>query len=195
VKRKVTRQVTVPFTRKVKVAVKTTKIVPCMEEVGEADIALCVTCVLRTHQQHEINAAKTNSLIFTKHSPHSLPVSPQRRIRTTKLVEVPVMQMVDEEYTEIEERQAVRDKEIWVKKIVPETYIERVPVRKTRQVQRNGTEIREVEDWQVVNVPGNRTVEVAGYRIDEVEDQKMVEVEEFQVRTTCVFFTTHGGAA
>lgn len=135
VKRKVVRQVTVPFTRKVKVPVKTTKVVPCMEE---------------------------------------------RRVRTSRLVEVPCMTMVDEEYTEIEERSAVRDKEIWVKKIVPETYIERVPVKKTRQVQKPSVEIREVEDWAVVQVPSSRRVEVDGFRVDEVEDNKMVEVEEFQ---------------
>jgi len=135
IRRKVVRQVTVPFTRKVKVPVKTTKIVPTVEP---------------------------------------------RRVKTTKLVQVPSWQVVDEEYTEFEEREAVRDKEVWVKKIVPERYIERVPVKKVRQVRKPTTEVKEVEDFQVVPIRTNKVMEVDGFRVDEVEDHKVVEVEELQ---------------
>lgn len=97
-----------------------------------------------------------------------------------KLVQVPSFTVVDEEYTIFEEREAVREKEIWVKKVVPETYMEKVPVKRVRQVQRPTMEIREVEDLVSVEVPTNRAVEVDGFRVDEVEDTKLVEVEEYQ---------------
>lgn len=88
--------------------------------------------------------------------------------------------VVDEEYTVFEEREAVRDKEIWVKQIVPEKYMQKVPVKITRQVKKPSHEIREVEELVSVDVPSTTAIEVDGYRIDDVEDTKVVEVEEFQ---------------
>jgi hypothetical protein len=132
---RVLRRVEVPYTRKVKVPVRTKKIV-------EGTI--------------------------------------RQKVPTKRLVEVPVKQLVEEEYTEFEEREAIREKEIWVKKIVPEKYIERVPVKKVRQVEKMGTEMREIEEWVEMDVPTSRVVEVDGYRVDDVEDTKMVEVEEVQ---------------
>lgn len=102
------------------------------------------------------------------------------QVPVRKLVQVPSFTVVEEEYTEFEEREAVREKEVWVKKIVPETYMEKVPVKKTRQVQRPTMETREVEELVSVEVPTNKAVEVEGYRVDQVEDTKLVEVEEYQ---------------
>jgi hypothetical protein len=67
-----------------------------------------------------------------------------------------------------------------VKKIVPERYVERVPVQKVRQVQKPTTVIKEVESWEVVQVPTTRRVVVPGFRVEEVADSRVVEVEEEQ---------------
>lgn len=109
-----------------------------------------------------------------------VPTVVQKKVRTQKLVEVPSWKMVEERYTEIEEVPAVRNKEIWVKKIVPEKYMKKVPVTKSRQVKVPTTVIKEVDDYEIVNVAGSKAIEVDGYRVDEVEDSRLVEVEEFQ---------------
>lgn len=108
-----------------------------------------------------------------------LPTMVQVQVPVRKLVQVPSFKVVDEEYTVFEEREAIREKEIWVKQIVPETYMQKVPVKMTRQVKKSSTEIREVEELVNVDVPSTHAVEVDGYRIDDVEDTKVVEVEEF----------------
>lgn len=109
-----------------------------------------------------------------------VPTTVTTQVPIRKLVQVPSFTVVDEEYTVFEEREAVREKEIWIKQVVPETYMEKVPVVKTRQVQRPTKEIREVEELISIQVPTNRAVEVDGFRIDEVEDTKVVEVDEYQ---------------
>jgi hypothetical protein len=109
-----------------------------------------------------------------------LPIKVQKRVKTTKLVEVPAFKMVDETYTDIVEQPAIREKEVWVKKIVPEKYMQKVPVKRSRRVKVPTTVIQEVDDWEVVEVNGSKAVEVDGYRVDDVEDSKLVEVEEFQ---------------
>lgn len=109
-----------------------------------------------------------------------VPTVVQKKVRTKKLVEVPSFKMVNEQYTEIEEVPAVRNKEIWVKKVVPEKYMKKVPVQKSRTVKVPTTVIKEVDDYEIVNVSGSKAVEVDGFRIDEVEDSKLVEVEEYQ---------------
>lgn len=102
------------------------------------------------------------------------------QVPVKKFVEFPGFTVVDEEYTEFEDREAFRDKEVWVKQIVQERYIEKVPVRKIRQVQKPTTEVREIEELVDVDVPTTKPVQVDGFRIDNVEDTKLVEVEEFQ---------------
>jgi len=109
-----------------------------------------------------------------------VPTTVQVKVPVKKLVQVPSFKVVDEEYTVFEEREAVREKEIWVKQIVPEKYMQKVPVKMTRQVKKASHEIREVEEMVSVNVPSTQAVEVDGFRIDDVEDTKVVEVEEFQ---------------
>lgn len=109
-----------------------------------------------------------------------VPVKVQKKVLTKKLVEVPSVKNVEEQYTEIVEQPAIREKEIWVKKIVPERYMKKVPMTKTRTVQVPTTVIKEVDDYEIVEVNGSKAIEVDGYRVDEVEDSKLVEVEEFQ---------------
>lgn len=109
-----------------------------------------------------------------------IPIKVQKKVLTKKLVEVPSTKNVEEQYTEIVEQPAIREKEIWVKKIVPERYMKKVPVTRTRTVQVPTTVIKEVDDYEIVEVGGSKAIEVDGYRVDEVEDSKLVEVEEFQ---------------
>jgi len=109
-----------------------------------------------------------------------VPALVEQRVPVKKLVAVPGYKLVDEEYTEYEEREAVREKEIWVKKIVPEKYIEKVPIQRVRQVQKPTTIIKEVESYETVQVPTTKKVLVDGYRVDQVQDSKVVEVEEYQ---------------
>jgi len=109
-----------------------------------------------------------------------VPTYIQQRVPVKKLIAVPGYKLVDEQYTEYEEREAIREKEIWVKKIVPEKYVERVPVTRVRQVQKPTTVVKEVESYETVQVPSTKKVLVDGYRVDEVQDSKVVEVEEYQ---------------
>jgi len=109
-----------------------------------------------------------------------VPTKVQKKVLTKKLIEVPSMKNVEEQYTEIVEQPAIREKEIWVKKIVPERYMKKVSVSKSRTVQVPTTVIKEVDDYEIEEVNGSKAIEVDGYRVDEVEDSKLVEVEEFQ---------------
>jgi len=109
-----------------------------------------------------------------------VPTRVQKKVKTTKLVEVPAFKMVDETFTEMIEQPAIRNKEVWVKKIVPEKYMERVPVQRSRKVKVPTTVIQEVDGYEIVEVGGSKTVEVDGFRVDEVDDTKVVEVEEMQ---------------
>jgi hypothetical protein len=111
-----------------------------------------------------------------------VPTTVEQKIPVRKLVEVPGYQTVTESYIEYEDREAVREKEVWVqvKKIVPERYIERVPVQKVRQVQKPTTVIKEVEAWESVQVPTTRRMVVDGFKVEQVPDSRVVEVEEEQ---------------
>ena len=109
-----------------------------------------------------------------------VPTTVEQKVPVKKLVQVPGYQTVNESYIEYEDRQAIREKEVWVKKIVPEMYVERVPIQKVRQVQKPTQVIKEVETWETVQVPTTRRVVVDGFRVDEVPDSKVVEVEEEQ---------------
>eukprot|EP00161_Ancyromonas_sigmoides_P001943 TRINITY_DN116_c0_g2_i1.p1 TRINITY_DN116_c0_g2~~TRINITY_DN116_c0_g2_i1.p1 ORF type:complete len:516 (-),score=170.37 TRINITY_DN116_c0_g2_i1:113-1555(-) len=133
--RRIIREVEVPYERKVRVPVRTKRIVQDTQRV-------------------------------------SVPV---RRLR-----EVPVTRTVQEKYTDFEEREAVRDKEIWVKQIVQEKYMKRVPVTRTRQKQVQEVELRPFTEQMEVEVPIDREEEEVGFRIDTVKDTKLVEVEEVE---------------
>jgi hypothetical protein len=87
---------------------------------------------------------------------------------------------VEEPYTAYEEKDAVRDREVWVRQIVPERYKVRIPVQRTRLVEMPTTVIKEVDDVAVVAVPTTRAVQVEGFRVDQVQDSKVMEVEEYQ---------------
>lgn len=109
-----------------------------------------------------------------------VPTFVEQKVPVKKLVAVPGYKVIDEVYTDYEEREVIREKEIWVKKVVPERFIEKVPIQRVRQVQKPTTVIKEVEAFETVQVPATKKVTVDGYRVDEVQDSKVVEVEEFQ---------------
>jgi len=131
--KRIVRKVEVPYERKVKVPIKTTKLIP---------------------------------------------VTTKQRVKTKKLVEVDDFKEVDEKVAVTRERPEVREREVWVKKIVKETvmvpYTEHV-MRKKRVPTKK---LVEVEDYQDVEVTTNKAVTVDGFRVDTVHDSKLVEVEE-----------------
>lgn len=135
-KRVIVKNVEVPVKRRVKVAVKQTKIVPRTET---------------------------------------------KRVLVKRLVEVPGYKEVDEEYTTVEHRAVMRDKEVWVKKVVQEEVMEPYEVRRTRKKKIPTTAVKEVEEWQDVTVTTDEAVQEDGFRVDEVEDTKLVEVKEEQL--------------
>lgn len=55
-----------------------------------------------------------------------VPTMVKMKVPIKKLIKVPTFEIVEEEYTVYEEREAIREKEVWVKKIVPEKYIQKV---------------------------------------------------------------------
>lgn len=58
--------------------------------------------------------------------------------------------------------------------------MQKVPITKVRQVKVPTTVIKEVDDYEIVEVAGSKAIEVDGYRVDTVEDSKLLEVEEYQ---------------
>jgi len=58
-----------------------------------------------------------------------VPTTVEQKVPVRRLVECPGFQTVNESYVEYEDREAVREKEVWVKRIVPERYVERVSVQ------------------------------------------------------------------
>jgi hypothetical protein len=107
-----------------------------------------------------------------------VPATTVQRIPTKKLVEVPSFKYVDQEYTDIEDREMTREKVVWVKKVVPEKYVGKVEVRKTRKVKVPTTLVKEVQEFVDVQVPTTKLVEETGWRVDRVQDRKLMEVEE-----------------
>lgn len=103
-----------------------------------------------------------------------------QRVKVRRHVMEPGYKWVEEAYTDIEEKPATRMKEVWIKKLVPEQYMKKVEVRKTRQVKVPTTVTREVEGWADITVPATKVVNVPGYRIDEVKDTKLMEIEGWQ---------------
>lgn len=95
--------------------------------------------------------------------------------------QVPGFKEVDEEYTTVEHRSVMRDKEVWVKKVVQEEVMEPYEVRRTRKKRVPTSSLKEVEEWQEVTVTTDQAVEQDGFRVDEVEDTKLLEVKEEQL--------------
>jgi len=118
-------------------------------------------------------------LVPTTHT-KLVPQTVQQRVPVKKLVEVPSVETVQEPYTTYEQRETIRNKEIWVRRVVPERVIEKVPVIKYRSVQKPTTVIKEVEEYQIVDVPTTVAVQVPGVRQQLVPDTKIVEIEEYQ---------------
>jgi hypothetical protein len=88
--------------------------------------------------------------------------------------------MQEEAYTDYEQVPHTRMKEIWVKRMVPETVYETVAVPKTRQRTVAQPVVREVTTLAEVNVPVEEIVREPCYRIDEVEEVAKTEVEVCQ---------------
>lgn len=105
-----------------------------------------------------------------------VPVRVQRRVPTKRVVEVDGFKEVEETYTEVQERPAIRKKAIYIKKMVPERYVKRVEVPRTRRVRVPVKVKREVDDFDTVSVVEQRPVEVQGYRVDELQESKVMEV-------------------
>jgi hypothetical protein len=121
------------------------------------------------------------------------PVVRKKIVRTvevpvTRTVKVPIklkggvesaFHTVQETYTDFEERPAVRDVEVWVKKVVKERYMKQVPVSKTRTAR---VPVADGRAYEVVP-----EAEADAYRVDEVHDVERVQVEEwadFELRPT-----------
>lgn len=95
-------------------------------------------------------------------------VTVNKPVARQQLVEVPTYKDVRETYTVTETRPAVRQKEIWVKKTVPEKYMKQVEVPRTRVVRVPTTEMKQVEGYTTREVTEGRPMSVEGYRIDEI---------------------------
>eukprot|EP01005_Ploeotia_sp_CARIB1_P001614 NODE_52_length_1973_cov_217.807692_g51_i0.p1 GENE.NODE_52_length_1973_cov_217.807692_g51_i0~~NODE_52_length_1973_cov_217.807692_g51_i0.p1 ORF type:complete len:396 (+),score=140.93 NODE_52_length_1973_cov_217.807692_g51_i0:238-1425(+) len=104
----------------------------------------------------------------------------KQRVKSTELQVVEEWKEVPETYTEIEEVECIRMKEVWVKKIVPQKYTKKVEVEKSKMVKVPVQTTQEVEVWKEVDVPIQKEIDVPGYRIDEVVDTKIVEVDGWQ---------------
>lgn len=115
--------------------------------------------------------------IFTRSKVNREPV------KSTRLVKVPILarrprtrsarrsvveEEEEEEYLEIKEEEAVRRKEIWVKKLVEERYTKKTPVRSVRKVRRRKVQYENTDDFD----------EVPAYRVDEID-----EVQELETKT------------
>lgn len=117
-----------------------------------------------------------------------VPTKTERVVPTTEIAEIPIrlhrqeqaFKSVEEEYIDYEEKEVTRMKERWVRTEVPETFMERVPVKKTRMVEVPYTVTKEYTEIQRVEVPSSKLVDVPGYRIDEVVELETHEVEGIQ---------------
>lgn len=99
-----------------------------------------------------------------------VPTRSTQKVATRRMMEVPAFKEVKQKYTVVENRPAMRQKEIWVKKVVPERYMKRVEVPRTRIVKVPHKTIENVPSFDIVEVVEHRPMSVDGYRIDTVED-------------------------
>ena len=70
------------------------------------------------------------------------------------------LQEVEEEYTDFEETTAYRLKEVWVKKLVPEAYVKKVEVKRSRMVQVPTTVTQEIPVEKEVKITRKQIKEV-----------------------------------
>lgn len=99
-----------------------------------------------------------------------VPVQTVKQVPTREVRQVPGFREVKQKYTVLENRPAVRKKEIWVKKVVPQRYMQQVEVPRTRVVRVPHTEVEQVPDFKTVEVIEHRPMSVDGYRIDEIDE-------------------------
>jgi hypothetical protein len=111
-----------------------------------------------------------------------VPTEEYRDVPETKLVEVPTgkFRVEEEEYEEWEEREIVKPKEIWVKRIVEVPVKERVPVRKTRQVQVPECVYEERTEYRKEKFETKKKVTVPAMQWKVVQGTKWVDVTELR---------------
>eukprot|EP00823_Brevimastigomonas_motovehiculus_P002779 TRINITY_DN1659_c0_g1_i1.p1 TRINITY_DN1659_c0_g1~~TRINITY_DN1659_c0_g1_i1.p1 ORF type:complete len:299 (-),score=71.52 TRINITY_DN1659_c0_g1_i1:142-1038(-) len=102
----------------------------------------------RLKETTSMAAAETVSQPFTKlvTDPQTGQTLERTLVKKKKTIEIPTFKTVTEKYRTIEEVPATRQKEIWVKQVVPETYMKKVEVEKTREVKVPVRDLKEVEE-------------------------------------------------
>lgn len=128
----------------------------------------------------QVEVPFTRSVKVPVTSRQFVPVTVEKKIKSKRMVEVPSTRQVTEVYDEVVHKPSVRNKEIWVKKVVQERVMEPVIVKRTRKVTVPSTELREIPGYEIVNTTEQREVQVPGFRVDEVVDSKLYETEEIQ---------------
>lgn len=110
-----------------------------------------------------------------------------KTVKTKKYVTVPAVRKVKKHYYSVERRPAVR----WVKHTVgdpingyvrtsvPEEYLKKVRVHKTKTGYVPTTKVKAVSDYKVVSVPSKKIVEYQSSRDHYVPSTKVVEVDDY----------------
>jgi hypothetical protein len=121
-----------------------------------------------TRRTRTIQVPYTKTVRVPVHGTGLVKVTVNKPVAKQKLVEVPTYKDVRQQYTVTESRPAVRQKEIWVKKTVPEKYMKQVEVPRTRIVRVPSMQMKEVDGYTTQTVTEGRPMSVEGYRIDEI---------------------------
>lgn len=110
-----------------------------------------------------------------------------KTVKTKKYVTVPAVRKVKKHYYSVERRPAVR----WVKHTVgdpingyvrtsvPEEYLKKVRVHKTKTGYVPTTKIKTVSDYKVVSVPSKKIIEYQSSRDHYVPSTKVVEMDDY----------------
>lgn len=98
-----------------------------------------------------------------------------KAVPVRRVVPVQLQREMEEEYTEILEQPTTRQREVWVRQVIPETVMVQVPVVRRRRVRVPVTELQEVEDQEVVQVTDHVVVQEPAYRVDKIQDVRVLE--------------------
>ena len=107
---------------------------------------------LRTRVLRQVEVPFTREVQTPVMRKELVPSVIEKRVPITRQVVRQGWEWVEEEYTEIVEELAVREREVWVKKIVEEEYMKKVPRTRTRRVRKPKEFVEDVEDFAVVRV-------------------------------------------
>jgi len=102
-------------------------------------------------------------------------------VATKQMIETPDFEEVEEEYVEYTEKRGRRNKKTHEEKIVMEDYVTKVPVTRTRQVRKPCIRVDQVDDFEIVQVPGTKVIQVEGTRIDMVEVRNWKEETYWEI--------------